>query len=143
MSKTAKQAKSKTKITRIKAGEKPATKTNTSPKPVNTTTKVTTISQTSESAAAKSTPVETTEPVAAKTKAKPAKANQKTSSKNPIKRFGRYVKGSFAEIKMVKWPTRKETWKMTFAVLFYSALIVVIVLLLDNLYAWLFKLIIR
>ena len=142
MSKTAKQAKSKTKVTRIKAGEKPVSKTKSSQTSVNTTTKIKTINRASESTPAKTEMIKPQQPLA-KNKTKLGKSNKPANSKNPFKRFGRYIKEAFSEIKMVKWPTRKETWKMTFAVLFYSALIIVIVLLLDNLYAWLFKLIIR
>jgi len=32
----------------------------------------------------------------------------------------RYFRNSFREIRQVTWPTRKETWKMTFAVLIFA-----------------------
>lgn len=54
-----------------------------------------------------------------------------------------YIKGSFREIRLVKWPGRKETWSMTLAVLIYGIIIAAVVLLLDNLYNWSFKLLIK
>lgn len=85
---------------------------------------------------------------AKKAKASPKKtiAAQKTKTakhQNPLRAFGSYIKASFQEIRLVKWPNRRETWAMTLAVIVYSLLMIAIVLLFDNLYNWLFKLVIK
>lgn len=55
--------------------------------------------------------------------------------------IGGYFKGAWAELRFVRWPTRRETWSMTFAVLIFSAFFVVLILLLDLLFKSLFELI--
>lgn len=113
----------KTKITRIKAGAKSESKT--SPKEQVKQPKV----------------VKKTERTLEKVSAKKTKKSK--ARRNPIRRLGAYIINSFRELKLVKWPNRKETWSMTLSVLAYSFLLIVIVLLLDNLYKWLFTLIIK
>lgn len=86
-------------------------------------------------------------------RAKSIKSNKKTDSKkpssnktrrrNPFSALVGYIRASFRELKFVKWPSRKDAWSMTLAVIIYSILIALIVLLFDNLYNWLFKLIIK
>lgn len=66
----------------------------------------------------------------------------KTKRQNPIRALFSYIKAAFREIRLVKWPNRKETWAMTLAVIVYSLIMIGIVLLLDNIYDWLFKLVI-
>lgn len=65
-------------------------------------------------------------------------AEEKT--KNPFKALGRYLKGAWAELKQVRWPTRRATWSLTLAVLAYTAFFVVVILLLDALFKYLFEL---
>ena len=57
----------------------------------------------------------------------------------PFIALGRYVKASWHEIRQVRWPNRKTTWKMTGAILFYAALILTIILLLDALFTFIFN----
>ncbi len=59
----------------------------------------------------------------------------------PFVYLWRYLKGAWYEIRQVRWPNRKATWKMVFAVLVYTAFFMVIILLLDLLFTWLFNLI--
>ncbi len=59
----------------------------------------------------------------------------------PFVAIGRYVKESWQEIRQVRWPNRKTTWKMVLAVLAYTALFVIIISLLDLLFSGLFNLI--
>ena len=59
----------------------------------------------------------------------------------PFVAFFRYLKNAFKEIRQVRWPSRKATWKMVLAVLIYTALFVVIISLLDLFFTWLFNLI--
>lgn len=59
----------------------------------------------------------------------------------PFVALGRYFKGAWVELKQVHWPTRKATWSMTGAVLLYTAFFVILVLLLDAGFKYLFELI--
>jgi preprotein translocase SecE subunit len=63
-------------------------------------------------------------------------------SAGPFARMGRYVKGSWYELRQVRWPDRRATWGMTGALLAFTAFFVVIILLLDAAFSYLFKLII-
>lgn len=59
----------------------------------------------------------------------------------PFVAFFQYLKSAFKEIRQVRWPNRKVTWKMVLAVLVYTALFVVIISLLDLFFTWLFNII--
>lgn len=59
----------------------------------------------------------------------------------PIVYLGRYIRDSWRELRQVRWPNRKATWKMVLAVLIYTALFAVIISLLDMFFTWLFNLI--
>ena len=59
----------------------------------------------------------------------------------PFVAFGHYLRDSWREIRQVRWPNRKATWKMVLAVLVYTALFVIIITLLDLFFTWLFNLI--
>lgn len=61
----------------------------------------------------------------------------------PFVALGRYLRDSWREIRQVRWPNRKATWKMVLAVLVYTALFVAIISLLDLFFTWLFSLIIK
>lgn len=61
----------------------------------------------------------------------------------PFVALGRYLRDSWREIRQVRWPNRKATWKMVLAVLVYTALFVLIITLLDMFFTWLFSLIIK
>lgn len=56
--------------------------------------------------------------------------------------IGGYFKGAWYELKQVRWPTRKATWGLTVAVLLFSAFFVVLILLLDAFFKFIFELII-
>ena len=58
----------------------------------------------------------------------------------PFVALGRYIHDSWSELCLVRWPDRKATWKMTFAVLAYCAVMMVFILLLDTLFTFLFNL---
>lgn len=60
----------------------------------------------------------------------------------PFVYFGRYIRDSWQETRQVRWPSRKATWKLFFAILIYTFLFVAIIMLLDALFSWLFNLII-
>lgn len=80
-------------------------------------------------------------------KNKPAATTKKTTPKKSAKPAGEekggligYFKGAWYELKQVQWPTRKATWGMTAAMLAYTAFFVVLILLLDALFKYLFEL---
>jgi preprotein translocase SecE subunit len=111
-------------------GKKPATKKEAS------TTKVTRI-----------TAADTDAPVKKETKQPKNKevSSQKTAPKkdrrNPAFAILGYFKGAWYELKQVRWPNRRATWGMTMAVLAFTAFFVVLILLLDALFKYLFQLI--
>ncbi len=61
----------------------------------------------------------------------------------PFVYLGRYLRDSWRELRQVRWPNRKATWKMVLAVLVYTALFMVIISLLDLFFTWLFSLILK
>ena len=88
-----------------------------------------------------------------KTKRKEVKAAEKkvdvkkTAEKKPFILFRPfvylwcYVRDSWKELRQVRWPNRRATWKMVLAVLIYTAIFVVFISLLDLFFTWLFNLI--
>ena len=59
----------------------------------------------------------------------------------PFVALGRYLRDSWREIRQVRWPNGKATWKMLLAVVIYSAIFILIITLLDLFFGWLFGLI--
>ena len=117
---------SKTNITKITANSAPKAETETKPEKVE----------------------KTAAPIA-KTIQKPAKTSKNTEEKplkevfilaRPFVAFGRYLRDSWREIRQVRWPNRKATWKMTFAVFIYCAIFMVFILVLDALFTFIFDL---
>lgn len=72
---------------------------------------------------------------------KPKKARVKRGGPKFLLAIGGYFKGAWVELRQVHWPTRRATWSLTGAVLLYSAFFVLLVLLLDALFKYLFELI--
>ena len=144
--------KSKVSITKITAKSrssatadidptKPKTQTETQTKPAETQTKQQTkLAKTKAKAKVK----------AAKAKAKATKSN---TSEKPLKQIfllarpfvalGRYLRDSWRELRQVRWPNRKATWKMTLAVLVYCAIFIVFIMLLDALFTFIFDLLLK
>lgn len=60
-----------------------------------------------------------------------------------LKKIGGYFKGSWIELRQVRWPDRKSTWGMTLAVIIFAAFFVILILLLDDGFNQLFKLILK
>lgn len=54
-----------------------------------------------------------------------------------------YLKGAWYELKQVRWPDRKATWSLTVAVIIFTAFFVVLILLLDAVFKYLFDLVIK
>ena len=122
------------KITRIKASDGPRKK-ETVAEPAITRKKVV---------------VEDKKSARAKRKAQ-KKAEKALKSDKPLKNtfilfrpfvaLGRYLRDSWRELRQVRWPNRKATWKMVLAVLIYTAIFMILIGLLDLLFTWLFNLI--
>ena len=58
----------------------------------------------------------------------------------PFIALGHYLRNSWREIRQVRWPSRTATWKMVLAVFIYAGLFIVLIMLLDALFTWLFNL---
>ena len=126
-------AKKETKITRVKAKD-------TDSKPVKEVSKEPKMSK----YAAKVTGVRTV-----KKGKKPAPKFAQILAKlfkfiaAPFVALSKYLMDSWRELKLVRWPTRKETWKMTGAVIAFSVGFATLILLLDGLFNWIFKTLIK
>lgn len=92
----------------------------------------------------KSTKKPVVKPAVAASTARAEKAKKKRVrvGTGPFGRVGRYFTGSWYELQQVRWPDRRATWGMTGALLAFTAFFVVVILLLDAAFAYLFKLII-
>ena len=123
----------KAKITRIKANDSGKSE-QTAAEPVITRKKV----------VLKDKKVDQKDKKAKKAAAK-AEKKAKDNGKKPFILFrpfcaiGRYFKESWQEIRQVRWPNRKATWKMVFAVLVYTAFFILILVLLDMLFQLIFS----
>lgn len=123
------------KITRIKASDGPRKKEETD-EPAITRKKVVVKDKKSEKAKRKDQKA-----------AEKMTVTDKKSEKKPfilIRPFvylGRYIRDSWRELRQVRWPNRKATWKMVLAVLIYTAIFVIFISLLDLFFTWLFNLI--
>ncbi len=62
---------------------------------------------------------------------------------NPLIAMARYFKGAWYELRQVHWPDRKQTWGLTAAVIIFSAFFIVLIVLLDALFKFLFELILK
>lgn len=80
---------------------------------------------------------------AAKVKKTSTTTKKSTVKKNPLKATTGYFKGAWQELKLVRWPTRSATWAMTIAVLLFTAIFIVLILLLDAGFNWAFEQILK
>lgn len=81
--------------------------------------------------------------VPTKPSAKETEKPTKPKKKSIFSKIIGYFKGSWEELKLVRWPDRKSTWGLTLAVILFSAFFVVLIILLDEGFNLLFKLIIK
>lgn len=56
----------------------------------------------------------------------------------PFRAFGRYLRDSWGELRQVRWPSRKATWKLTLAVIVYCGILITIIMGLDLVFTELF-----
>jgi preprotein translocase SecE subunit len=77
---------------------------------------------------------------------KPAIVKVARLGKKPLSvlaKIGGYFKGSWIELRQVRWPDRKATWSLTLAVILFSGFFVILILLLDEAFNLLFKFILK
>lgn len=67
--------------------------------------------------------------------------DQKSRSKIPrfLRAIGGYFKGSWFELRQVRWPDRRASWSLTFAVIVFSVFFALIITGLDYVFNFLFK----
>lgn len=141
--------KSKVNITKITAKSRPQATAAADPTKPKTQTQSKTQTKVTKAQAKQQAKL-------AKTKAKAAKAKIKTKANTPEKplkqvfilarpfvALGRYLRNSWRELRQVRWPNRKATWKMTLAVLVYCAIFIVFIMLLDALFTFIFDLLLK
>lgn len=58
-------------------------------------------------------------------------------------KIGRYFKGSWTELRQVRWPDRRSTWGLTIAVILFTLFFVALIILLDYVAKLLFELILK
>ncbi len=118
--------------------KKPAAKKATSQ------TKVTriTASDTEKVVAAKAkTPAKASKPEAKRQKKQSNSPHFIKGMASPFIALGGYFKGAWYELQQVTWPNRKATWSLTVALIGFTIFFVVMILLLDALFKYLFELI--
>lgn len=122
-------------VTRIKAGDK---KSEDEPKKVSTSKNV-------------KEAVKIAKKIVKEEKAvKKEKTVKVKKEKKPMNKFTRvitapfrYIHNSWVEIRQVRWPNRKATWKLVGAIFIYAAFFIILVMLLDALFNFIFSQIIR
>ena len=74
------------------------------------------------------------------------KAVKVKKEKKPMNKFTRiitapfrYIHDSWLEIRQVRWPNRKATWKLVGAIFIYSAFFIILVAVLDALFNFIFS----
>lgn len=60
-----------------------------------------------------------------------------------ILKIAGYFKGSWQELKQVRWPNRRATWALTGAVIIFTGFFIILIIALDYVFQLLFKLIIK
>lgn len=102
----------------------------------------------------KETGAKSPDPTSKKLTSKTSKIGQKKTAKKlkPAKKqtkLGKffapitgYFKGAWEELKQVRWPNRKSTWGLTLAVILFASFFLLIVVLLDTFFKYIFELII-
>lgn len=91
--------------------------------------------------AADSRTTHTKKPNATVKKSKEGNDTKKRTHRNPLKAVGGYFVGAWEELRQVRWPNRKATWSLVGALLVFTTFFVVLILLLDALFKYVFQLI--
>ena len=125
------------KITRIKATD--PGKSPESPEKAEKTARRVKVGQDSHSV---KKPLKTAEKAAKKATTEKSTEKKPFILIRPLVYLGRYIRDSWKELRLVRWPTRKATWKLVLAIFIYTALFIAIIMLLDALFTWLFNIVI-
>ena len=136
-------------ITRIKAKDDGGSKkkeAHSSDEPTEVTRKVTVKAKNSENKKSKKASREAEKKL---NKAEKKAAAKKNKDEKPLKEcfflfipfiaLGRYIRDSFRELRQVRWPNRKETWKLVLSVIVYVIIIAGFIMLLDMLFNYIFS----
>ena len=136
-------------ITRIKAKDDGGSKkkeAHSSDEPAEVTRKVTVKAKNSENKKSKKASREAEKKL---NKAEKKAAAKKNKDEKPLKEcfflfipfiaLGRYIRDSFRELRQVRWPNRKETWKLVLSVIVYVVIIAGFIMLLDMLFNYIFS----
>ncbi len=121
--------------------QKSKAKSGSAKKSASESTKVTRITATDTKTTAKAKadkPVVATKKTTRTKASNPVKAD-KPARKNILAAIGGYFKGSWAELRQVRWPNRRTTWGLTLAVLIFTAFFVGMIVLLDYAFQLLFE----
>lgn len=141
--KSTKGKKNKPTVTRIKANDSSAPKRTAAVKSKQNAAAGATTKSTSS---AKDKPVSKAKKLldSARRKPKSAENGEKSTSsrRSPLRAIRGYFVGAWQELKQVRWPDRRSTWAMTGALIAFTVVFVVVILLIDYGFSWLFKLII-
>ncbi len=105
-------AKSETKVTRIKASEKPNAKVLETKKTVKKP---------------------------AKSKVVADNGDEKPKRRNPLVATRDYFAGAWYELRQVRWPNRRSAWVMTGALIVFTAVFTLFIALLDAGFKYLFQ----
>lgn len=65
--------------------------------------------------------------------------SKKASKPHILSSFGGYFTGAWYELRQVRWPDRRATWGLTFAVMVFSLFFAAVILGLDFIFQYLFK----
>lgn len=57
----------------------------------------------------------------------------------PLRAIGAYFAGSYQELRQVRWPTRRASLGLTFAVIVFTGIIAALILALDHGFEYIFK----
>ena len=136
-------------ITRIKAKDDGGSKkkeAHSSDEPAEVTRKVTVKAKNSENKKSKKASREAEKKL---NKAEKKAAAKKNKDEKPLKEcfflfipfiaLVRYIRDSFRELRQVRWPNRKETWKLVLSVIVYVIIIAGFIMLLDMLFNYIFS----
>jgi preprotein translocase subunit SecE len=70
-------------------------------------------------------------------------AKEKKGIFKVLSAIGGYFKGSWAELRQVRWPNRKSAWSLTLAVILFTAFFFILIVLLDAGFKQLFNVILK
>lgn len=125
------------KVTRIKASDGGGKKKAAPADDTSTRAKSTDNAKREKKAHASSTRMDATHKFELEKKA--VISGEINQSRNPLQAIIRYVKGSWYELRQVRWPNRRTTWALTLAVLLFTAFFLAFIVGLDYVFQLLFE----